>query len=447
MLRQLKRLAAIVPLTLSSLALSHSAPGASLDRVQAARSDDFVAFVGVNTHVNWTGTIWESRADEWRRALGDLGVRAIRTDLSRDLFVRDTLLALHEQYGIQSNVIVQPRHPDGTLDTARVASLLRFLRNQIGAEKILAIESPNEYNSTANEGNSDWDAELSSFHAELYASVKADPRLTNTPVIGPSVYRRISDDYVRLSAWNLEADYGNLHYYTGGFKPTVHIHDRRERHLDAAIAEAQTVIPGRPVFITEAGFDASDTPAPFKVSTQAAAKYLVRLISEAFIRRDHVAGVFIYSLIDDHDNGFGLLRHDLTRKPSFYALRNVLSLLSDPGELFEPASLRFSMSGDMQDVRSILLQRRDGRFYLLVWHDANSFDRVSLSDISVAERKVVLDLSAEFVSLVNIYDPLSAEHAEDAGVPKPFMSLSEPSVVPLAVPDHVLIVEIVLGHR
>jgi hypothetical protein len=62
--------------------------------VEAALCDSFVEFVGINAHANWVGTVWETRAQEWRAALGELGVRYVRTDIARVAAARDTLISL-----------------------------------------------------------------------------------------------------------------------------------------------------------------------------------------------------------------------------------------------------------------------------------------------------------------------------------------------------------------
>src|SRR5687768_12363254 len=103
---------------------------AHADTVQAVRADRFINFIGVNTHLNWKGSIWETGAAKWRPRLGELGIRFIRTAMARTPFARDNLNLLYNQYGIRANVLLQPRNADGSLDSSQVRPLLDYLRDE-----------------------------------------------------------------------------------------------------------------------------------------------------------------------------------------------------------------------------------------------------------------------------------------------------------------------------
>ncbi len=71
---------------------------------------------------------------------------------------------------------------------------------------------------------------------------------------------------------------------------------------------------------------------------------------------------------------FGLLRNDGSEKPAYKALKNLLNLLKDPGSSFTPGSLDYVLGGDTENVRHTLLQKADGKFYLILWQEVSGYN-------------------------------------------------------------------------
>ena len=65
--------------------------------------------------------------------------------------------------------------------------------------------------------------------------------------------------------------------------------------------------------------------------------------------------------------------NNLNPKPSYYALRNLISLLSDKGTPVQAGKLNYFASGGSSDVHHMLMQKRDGSFYLAIWIEAEGF--------------------------------------------------------------------------
>ena len=105
-------------------------------------------------------------------------------------------------------------------------------------------------------------------------------------------------------------------------------------------------------------------------------RYLPRVFLEQWLRG--IKRTYIYELVDvgagKGDNGYGLLHADFTPKPAFTAIKNMLGLLADPGPSFKPGGLDLKLSGGNANVQHLLLQKRDGRFYLALWVEAPCFD-------------------------------------------------------------------------
>jgi hypothetical protein len=87
------------------------------------------------------------------------------------------------------------------------------------------------------------------------------------------------------------------------------------------------------------------------------------------------------------------LRNDSTEKPAYKALENLINLLEDPDPRVETRSLDYALSGNLQDIHRTLLQKRDGRFYPLLWQEVPQYDSEACRDVSVSARKLILILS------------------------------------------------------
>jgi hypothetical protein len=168
-------------------------------------------------------------------------------------------------------------------------------------------------------------------------------------------------------------------------------------------------------------------------------KYIPRLFFEYFNRG--IERTYLYEFIDSYPNPqrderdlhFGLLRNDGTEKPAYVALKNLIDLLEDPGPDFETGSLDYSLSGNTADVHRTLLQKRDGRFYLVLWQEVSSYDLEAKRDISVVDRKVTLTLDRSISEAV-IYRPNRSA--------TPLEQHSSPRRLTLDVPDELLVVEL-----
>jgi hypothetical protein len=80
---------------------------------------------------------------------------------------------------------------------------------------------------------------------------------------------------------------------------------------------------------------------------------------------------------------FGLLRNDGSAKPAFTAQANLMQLLNDDPQSFSTESLNYSLSGNTQNVRQTLLQKRNGEFYLVLWLEVPSTDQPQSQTVSL----------------------------------------------------------------
>jgi hypothetical protein len=203
------------------------------------------------------------------------------------------------------------------------------------------------------------------YQGRLAAAVARTPAPAGLSVVGPSCGRASSRE--QLGDLSDRLDLGNLHPYPGGEPP--------ERNLAGEIADARANSGRAPVVASETGYHdalASRDGHP-PGSEQAAAVYLPRLFLSYFsagVRR-----TFAYGPLDervdparsDLQANFGLLREDLSPKPSFMALRNLIALLRPAGDRPEspPPPPDFTVS-DAGGQYLLLLDLGDGSFALVL---------------------------------------------------------------------------------
>ena len=134
----------------------------------------------------------------------------------------------------------------------------------------------------------------------------------------------------------------------------------------------------KPMCATETGYFTGTSK--FSIAETNQAKYVPRLFLEYF--RKGIPRTCIYELVDlfndpaNDQDCRGLLRNDLTPKPAYVALKNLITLLSDRGAAYEPGSLDYSIrvtppSGysRTQYIRNMLFQKRDGTFWIVLYHE------------------------------------------------------------------------------
>jgi hypothetical protein len=407
---------------------------------QARPADSFVESIGANVHLTYFDTGY-GNFEVIKKRLLDLGVRHLRdgaqltADVSYSNIFYGRLKNLAES-GIRFDLIFDPRSSVGQLTAQKLSAVAALAGNSLEI-----VEGANEYD---NSQDHNWAYTLREYQANLYQTVKSDPATRNLAVIGPSFVHAESRDAVGdLSPY---LDYGNLHSYPGGKMPTSNLLDG-----DNEIMRARKVSGSRPVVSTETGYHtavASRGGHP-GISDQAFARYVCRLYLEYF--NQGFARTYLYEISDekpdpgrnDPEHNFGLLTSAGEPNPAYFSLRNLIYVLAEtrravgprdanPVPRFSPGQLRYQLQGDTSEIDHTLLQKRDGRFYLILWHETSSYDIASKADISVPNRRLLLQLSQ--AHQVNTYLPLESSKAVEH---------YDGRTISLDVPDHVLIVEIV----
>jgi hypothetical protein len=400
----------------------------------ARTAESFAESLGVNVHLTYFDTGY-GNFDVIKKRLLDLGVRHLRDgaqftpDRNYNNMFYGRLKDLASA-GIKFDLIFDPRSSVGELTNKKLSAVATLAGNSLEA-----VEGPNEYDNSADRN---WAYTLRTYQAALYQTVKADPAIRELPVIGPSFVHAESRDAVGDLAPYL--DYGNLHSYPGGKIPTSSFRNESE------ISSARAVSGTRPLIPTETGYHtavASRSGQP-GISDQAFAKYAPRLYLEYF--NQGFARTYLYELCDEKpdpgrinpEHNFGLLTSAGEPNPAYLSLRNLIYLVTetqpaaDSQQPFTPGQLYYRLRGDTSGVHHTLLQKRDGRFYLILWQEVSSYDIASKSDTFVPVRHLVLELTQ--ARQVNTYLPLESSRVVNYD--------EAPHRIELDVPDHALVVEI-----
>jgi hypothetical protein len=411
---------------LAALTLAPAANAAT----QAREADSVVESIGVNTHIGYMDTNYDD-FPMVRQRLRELGIRYIRDHISQgrpDVYSRMRQLAAD---GIRLDVIAGDplqRWNIGTIDQQ-----LDLIQTELSSS-VVSIEGPNEYDL---QGDSNWVSVLRTYTKQLWEGVKARPKLAGLPVVGPSIVSRTGMAAVGdLSAW---VDYGNTHTYLSGSMPET------ESVWSGELSAAASNSGSKPVQVTETGYHnaVSTTAGHQPASERATGIYMPRLLLENF-RRGTTARSFSYELLDqrndssktDIEAAFGLLRNDFSKKPAATAVERLIGLLSDRGPKFTPASLSYSLEGAPATAQQLLLQKRDGSFYLVLWNRVGVWDKGKRVDVDPADASVTLKLGQP-VAGAEVFEPnVSAAAISTASNPTSLkLNLSERVTVVKLVPS------------
>lgn len=412
------RFPAAIGLTLILCLGAYAAP----ERAQSA--DRFVDSIGVNAHWNYPDTPYGSQYAQVKRLLVASGVRHVRGDFSR---ARDLAAS-----GIATMPSVGPGHnEDGGDATIQKIKDQVKAANAGGLNAVDWVEGPNEpdlfWQKTDNgdkfgfgaltykgQGYAGGDKGIIqgviAFQKDLYTTFKADPATAGLKIVGPALGKTYG--YDTKSPFGAGAlvgavDYGNFHPYPGGnpFSDRAG-YDTLDWYIGHGTQPSANMdefpfafdiyappFAPKTMACSESGYSTFTNGQTEAVQ----AKYIPRLFCEYFSHG--IVRTYLYEFLDafdnkgDRDSNFGLVRHDLTPKPSYDAVKNLIALLSDRGlGSFPLRTLDYTLtvspvlgykepgSGQMVNydrtryVHHLLLQKRSGDFYLTLWHEVSDED-------------------------------------------------------------------------
>jgi Malectin domain len=382
------------------------------------------------------------------KLVADLGVRLVRGDVRRQGTEMYRNLYTMTNGRIKTVALVHPvqRYQCDNNPSQKANRLIpqdewgAFIDQHIladGSDWIAAFEGPNEYNGQSTrcaepsndpavrtQYNPDYATQIRDMQKFLYDYIKNVKGLSQ-PVLGPSVWARsrpFFDESTKkignIDAWT---DYATFHYYSfnsfvenrmGWYRPTL------LNNMYGGVAR------NKPAYMTETGSCLSGADAE-----EIKAKFLTRYQAYFFSLNPNNK-TFQYVFSSDSDDGcWNLVDTSGRPLPAWYAMRNVIRILADGDGAFTPGSLDYSLSGDTDDIKTVLLQNKDGPFYLLVWKASRPTDG-----------RVPLTLKLPTSANVSIYEPANITNI--AGGDRPLRTIANTKSVPIEVPDHVMIISV-----
>lgn len=401
----------------------------SLPLVAALQADLAVDIIGVNTHFDFGGSIYDVHFADWAKPrLTELGVRHIR-DHGGDgdgVTTENRYKELRTDLGITALLIAQPG--GGTPAYGRTL-------NAAVAGTIDAMEPRNENDVN---GGASWAEDNETFGEDLYANMAGNGASSSWYRLGPSFANTLNSPAAQLAAWPDSAAsivVGNMHPYSGVAPELALGGGWGISMVDAIAAYRILLAPGSPMWFTEIGYQITGAvPGHPSVTERAAAKYVLRSIMYAM--QLGVSRFYIYELMQ-HSGNWGLVSSSNVVRQDFTAIKNWIARMADPGIVFAPASLNYSLIGDQTDIRQMLFQKRNGRFYLVLWLAVNSSSGTTdatQADVESTARALTLITSTSWTT-INIYEPTFGTATVAS-----FSSVSQCS---LNVDDHICLVEMI----
>lgn len=389
-------------------------------------ANDFVNSIGLNTHLSYFDRLYGNLplVERELRLLGVLhlrdGMHLQNSDYNATLYGRWISLG---KMGIRFDAVLDPRNKLGPLDGKLLDQVDRLSGNTIEA-----IEGPNELD-VSNEKN--WTDVDRDFQKEIFSAARGMAGGRSIQVIGPSL--AFASNSAQVGDLTGAMDEGNLHPYPAGKIPSVIFPEQ--------VNLEKTICGEEPIIFTESGYhnainEQHDQPG---VSEAAAAKYITRLYLENFAHG--IPRTYLYEFMDeapepglkDPQMHWGLIRADGSEKPAFVALKNLMDEVRDSREPAALSAVGWSMSPVRNRVHHLLLQKSNGTYDLVLWQEIASYDLQQHADIRNSDMPTTVQLGIQARSVV------AFEPAKQA---TPVQSWKNVKSVPLAIPDHPLVLEI-----
>jgi hypothetical protein len=441
---------------------SSSYPASSWKTPKAA--DEFVDSIGVCIHLGFLDTnygAWDTNG--LSELLVNSGIRHIRDGMPRWNDATTTYLnvdidakyrALYRK-GIHLTAVMDARKEEGDPNVPNnnlvysETEIKKMLTESNVYQYISAIEGPNEYNwpymPYVRPG---WDTRLKEFLPRLWNVVRGDTRFSHISIVGPTLVlgwcnsdgQDHSNDSVLLGDVSQWVDYGNVHIYPGRGETISQV-------VDAEMPKHKVMFGSKPFFVSETGYPTHQgyTGNWHGVTERTQGKNAPRLFLEYFnrgVKRTifyQFADLYPDKWLDDVEDYFGLVDFHCKPKPSYYAVKNMISILQDPGGAIIPHQISYSISGGNDNVHHTLLEKHNGNIYLILWVDAINFSPSAENpgyEIPVPAQNLTVTLNSVTPSAVKRYTNM----AGISGATGTMLGASK--TINVAVNDEIVILEI-----
>ncbi|TAH26152.1 MAG: T9SS C-terminal target domain-containing protein [Cytophagales bacterium] len=412
-------------------------PSAST-QFQAKKADDFINSIGVATHIDRSAGPYSNAANVKSQLL-NLGIKHIRDQIRETNITNYTLVKDLADNGIKSTGFLQG---DFNNSLWTPSWWIQQVKNMGAAYAYEAFEGPNEADlgfGFIYKGQT-WPNGVREFQKDIYLTVKNDPSISDRPVLGPTIGSGFKPTWANsLGDISAYVDYGNFHYYKAwgqsyseGF-PDWDLQNVKDFH--------NAMFGNKPYMATEGSYQTAINGGG--ISELLNAKYTLRYYLEYW--RLGVVRTFKYELFDggtsntDGEQKFGLIENDgITLKPAAIAVKDMISLLADPNPaaVFTPTTLNFTVTNADSYTHYNLLQKSNGKFYLVIWNDAPSWNDNTKTEITNND-PITLTFNQTVVE-AKLYMPCTNGTALVS-------TNTNPTSLNITVPNHPMIYEISLN--
>lgn len=311
---------------------------------RAREADQFVESIGVaykTVHAPWA-----------KERLGELGARHVRADSHEVSAQRASYRGLYDDLGVRVVIATSKVALRGGATGKSVLDAVLA----IGPRAVFAVEGVNEPNCCPPKTTPVSAEQTRAFQLDVFRALRGHAETKRIPILSWSVYGASHNSLSWYKAVGDIGDYmdaSNMHTYPQNNPPeTFPLVLGRVKNVVANFGAAD-----KPILMTE--FCHS------RGSLTDQAVLTPRFYLHLF---DHgVMKAYNYTFVDIPSSSCAFLRSDGTPKPVFHAVKNLIALLEDEGPRFLPGALAYTLSGNTSGIERVLLQKRNGTYYLALW--------------------------------------------------------------------------------
>ena len=417
---------------------SATAISSSLPQVQGYSADAFVDSMGVNTHLTYGNTPYYNNFPQVWTLLQQLGIRHIRDSYFNPAW-GPPLAQRHQQ--LAESHIYTDYVMANTYNPGITPATIQQLKAEVNDMEM--IEYPNECDNAGNCGSTQTTslANMEAFAPMLNTAGVA----TGLPVLGPSMAQPGDTKLVPNMASLMTNN--NVHAYFSGHNPgsagwgSFDAQGHSYGSIPYLLDQANLDAPSVPVTFSETGYlSFAGDPQVGTIPPDVEESYLPRTYA-----LDFMAGVkrtYIYEFLDEVNSpGYGIVDSTLTPKPAYLAIANLIANFNDPGTTpFTPGKLPYTVVGGGSTLKQLLLSKRDGSFWLVLWLEQSSYNATTMEYTPVTPQTIEVSVGGTyFIPNVGTFDTTGHLNFIGTWVPNYFCV----KTIPLTVTDQMTLVKII----
>ena len=340
---------------------------------QAKRTYAFTDAVGANTHLGWRDTAGWANPAVSAAAVAYLGIHRLR-DGPASGAVLDIQVALAKNQGVKFNMCAGTG-PGNTVDIAGDLAGMKRLAAAGVPWAADTYEGTNEfdwnhvfYNGQDSWQNGGWGRMVDQ---AMFSALHGDSALSRVLFVGATTANPGPNDLADLGNVSAFVDAVSWHTYFGNGQAP-------RGNVASGYAQAEQQAPGKPMSFTEIGCSTYDGSAGWGQCASDSGNHILRMLADAI--DVGASRMFLYELIENNANPpgndiesrFGLFTSNGTAKPAAVAVHNLMAILNDSSsssQSFSAGKLNYSLSGLPGSGHSLLFQKSNGAFELIVWDE------------------------------------------------------------------------------